>query len=209
MTPPKTKAKSSPDPTEPAPDTEEPAPPAPEAEAAPPSPPPAPGAPAPPEAPDWERNYRYLLADFDNFRKRVEREREQAVRNAQGRLLLRIIDLHEGIERVTATLPREATPIREGLSLLIKNLDALLRNEGVEPLAQVGGVFSLETHEAVGSVPAPSGVAEGRIALIVQQGYRGPGGLLRPAKVLLAAAPAGTEPAGPDEPKDDTSATDE
>lgn len=169
--------------------------------AAPPEPPTEGG--AEPSREDWEKSYRYLLADFDNYRKRVEKEREAAVRQSQGRLLLRIIDLHEGIERVASALPKEAVSIREGLQMLLKNLDSLLKEESVEPLAQVGNPFQIDLHEAVGKAPAIPEMKEGSVAVIVQQGYRGPAGLLRPAKVLVAAPSVPVVTGAKEEPAED------
>jgi molecular chaperone GrpE len=162
-----------------------------------------PPAPEPPEEkkPDWETSYKYLLADFENFRRRVDREREKAVNFATGKVLLRIIDLHDGVERVASSLPTEAVKIREGLQLLLKNLEALLKDEKVEPLAHVGETFTIDVHEAVGKVPPTKEAPEGTVAVIVQQGYRGPGGILRPARILVAdsSANAAKKPAKEDE----------
>jgi molecular chaperone GrpE len=163
---------------------------------------PAPAAPEENKS-DWENSYKYLMADFENFRRRVERERDKAVNFATGKLLLRIIDLHEGIERVAASLPAEAVTIRDGLHLLMKNLEALLKDEKVEPLAHVGEAFTIDVHEAVGKVPPTKEASEGTVAVIVQQGYRGPGGILRPARVLVAdeSAPTGKGSAKDDGPE--------
>ena len=144
-------------------------------------------APPPAEEEDWKKRYQYLLAEFENYRRRVQKETESAVGTAKGAILLRVIGLHEGIERALAGLPADAKALREGLSLVLKNMDGLLHDEGVEPVAAEGAPFQLELHEAVGKAPATEKAPEGSIAVVVQQGYRGPTGLLRPAKVLVAA----------------------
>lgn len=138
------------------------------------------------QPPDWPKRYAYLLADFDNFRKRAEREKDAAVRGKVGRLILRIVDLHEGIDKTLASLPPEAKAVREGLEMLLRNLDNLLKEEHVDPLAKVGEEFSLDVHESVGNLPSSDGAREGTVAEIVQQGYRYGGVVLRPAKVLIA-----------------------
>jgi molecular chaperone GrpE len=149
--------------------------------------------PEPPEKPDWETRYRYLLADFDNYRKRAQRELGQAVERAKGELLLRTIDLHEGIEKVLETLPSDSGALREGLELILRNFSEFLRSESVEPVARRGEPFHPGFHEAVGQIPATPEAPAGTVAVIVQQGYRGPSGLLRPAKVLVAEAPTAPE----------------
>lgn len=144
--------------------------------------------------PDWKERYAYLLAEFDNFRKRAEREREAAVRAGVGRLVLKVIDLHDGIAETRASLPAAAKAVREGLDLLLKNLDALLKEEKIAPLARVGEPFRLDVHEAVGNVEPDASAAEGTVAHVVQQGFRCADIVLRPAKVLVAhhEAPADT-----------------
>lgn len=158
--------------------------------------PPTRAAPAPPAPPgaaavegDWRSRYSYLLAEFDNYRRRVQKETESSIAQAEGKILLKVIALHEGIEHALAALPPDAKSVRDGLSLVLRNMDSLLREEGFEPVASEGRPFQPDLHEAVGQVPATAKSPEGSVAVIVQQGYRGPSGLVRPAKVLVAAGP--------------------
>lgn len=181
---------------------ETPTPTEPESNVVPPVPPPPPPVSVPSdEVAEWQKRYQYLLADFDNFRRRVERDRQAAVEAARGRILLRTIDLHDGIEGTVETLPAEAKDLKEGLTLVLKNFDQLLKDERVETVAAVGMPFDPEVHEAVGQVESNEKLPDGTIATIVQQGYRGPLGLMRPAKVIVAQAPsessgAAEEPSG-------------
>lgn len=142
---------------------------------------------APEVADEWKSRYQYLLADFENFRRRVAKETEGAVAATRAKLLLKVIALHEGIEGALGAVPAEAKPLRDGLGLVLHNFDLLLKEEGVEPVAKLGEKFQPEVHEAVGQLPVSASAPEGSIGAIVQQGYRGPGGLLRPAKVLVAS----------------------
>jgi molecular chaperone GrpE len=146
----------------------------------------------PEEAPDWESRYRYLLAEFDNFRKRSARERETERREARGVALRALLPLYETFQRALQAAGRlpEADALRRGLELLQRDWDAFFAREGVVPVAHPGDRFRLEEHEAVGDAPADAAHPAGSVAEVVQQGYRFPGGLLRPAKVLVARAPA-------------------
>ncbi|HTZ61236.1 MAG TPA: nucleotide exchange factor GrpE [Thermoplasmata archaeon] len=147
--------------------------------------PPEPTASPPPE--DWATRYKYLLADFENYRRRAERERETLSRQARGamlRELLPIIEAFRGAREAVLRLPAD-DPVRRGMELLDREWLTLLRHEGVEPVAKVGGAFRPDEAEAVGEAPATPSVAPGHIAEIVQQGYRFFGGLLRPAKVIV------------------------
>ena len=158
------------------------------------------GAPAkgPPEEPtvapeDWATRYKYLLADFDNFRRRVDRDRESISRQARAGLvreLLPIIEAFRVAHESFARLPA-SDPTRKGLDLLDHEWSKFLKHEGVEPVALLGQPFRAEEAEAVGEAPADSAHPDGSIAEVVQQGYRFFGGLLRPAKVIVARARKG------------------
>jgi len=163
------------------------------------------GAPKPPAAApaepseDWPTRYKYLLADFDNFRRRVERDRESISRQARAGLvreLLPIIEAFRTAKESLAHLPM-SDPVRKGFDLLDHEWTKFLRHEGVEPVAQVGSPFRADEAEAVGETAADGHHPDGSVAEVVQQGYRFFGGLLRPAKVVVArsktASPADDE----------------
>lgn len=156
----------------------------------PPAPPPA----APPpesEGPDWETRFKYLLADFENFRKRGERERDGLRRRAEADLLRSFLPIHDAFERARSLVATAGPndPVRRGMELLAKEWDLFLERQHVEPVAEVGEPFDSEVDEAVGEAPAKDGAAPGTVVEVVQQGYRFSGGLLRPAKVLVAESP--------------------
>ena len=158
---------------------------------------------AAPPSEDWATRYKYLLADFDNFRRRVDRDREAISRQARAGLvreLLPIIEAFRVAHETLAHLPA-SDPTRKGLELLDREWTTFLKHEGVEPVASTGRAFRAEEAEAVGEVAADSTHPDGTVAEVVQQGYRFFGGLLRPAKVIVARA----QPPGADhrEPTDD------
>lgn len=146
---------------------------------------------ATPEPPaDWSTRYKYLLADFDNFRRRVERDRESISRQARAGLvreLLPIIEAFRTARDSLAHLP-VSDPVRKGLDLLDREWTTFLKREGVEPVVAVGHLFRAEEAEAVGETPEDRDHPDGSVAEVVQQGYRFFGGLLRPAKVIVARA---------------------
>jgi len=146
---------------------------------------------------EWANRYKYLLADFDNFRRRVERDRESISRQARAGLvreLLPIIEAFRVARDSFAHLPA-SDPMRKGLDLLDHEWTTFLKHEGVEPVATAGRPFRAEEAEAVGEAPADEAHPDGSVAQVVQQGYRFFGGLLRPAKVIVARAQAGPSPA--------------
>jgi molecular chaperone GrpE len=169
--------------------------PAPEARPPPTGPTPPVPEPAPPEE-DWATRYRYLLADFENYRRRSERERESISRQARAALvreLLPILEAFRAARDATDRLPADA-PLRTGLDLLEREWATFLKHEGVEPVAAPGRAFAPAEHEAVGEAEPTDGRPPGTIVEVVQQGYRFFGGLLRPAKVIVARSAAAPPP---------------
>ncbi|HTS32773.1 MAG TPA: nucleotide exchange factor GrpE [Thermoplasmata archaeon] len=159
----------------------------------PPAAPETPPATAPVEEPtpppeDWAVKYRYLLADFENYRRRTEREREGVTRQARAGLireLLPILEAFRAAREALGTLP-PGDPVRHGLDLLDREWATFLKHEGVVPIAEVGQPFHPAEQEAVGETVPREGVPDGAVAEVVQQGYRFYGGILRPAKVVVA-----------------------
>lgn len=139
-------------------------------------------------AEDWATRYKYLFADFENFRRRAERDREGASRQARGGMLRELLPILEGFRaarEATAHLPVD-DPMRRGMELLDREWSTFLKHEGVEPVAKVGSPFRPDEEEAVGETATALGTPDGAVVEVVQQGYRFFGGLLRPAKVVVA-----------------------
>jgi len=165
---------------------------------------PASSAPAPEGEPheDWETRFKYLLADFENFRRRSSKDRETVTRQARAAMLRELLPLLEAFRAGTASAAHlsASDPLRRGIELLDREWSTFLKREGVEPVAEVGRPFRADEEEAVGEAPADAKVPDGAVHEVVQQGYRFFGGLLRPAKVVVARAPAAarsSEPVAP------------
>jgi molecular chaperone GrpE len=151
---------------------------------------------APEPVGDWATRYKYLLADFDNFRRRVERDRESISRQARAGLVRELLPIIEAFRVARDSLARlpASDPMRKGLDLLEHEWTTFLKHEGVEPVATAGRPFRAEEAEAIGEAPADEAHPDGSVAEVVQQGYRFFGGLLRPAKVIVARAHAEKSP---------------
>jgi molecular chaperone GrpE len=161
-----------------------------------------------PVAEEWETRFKYLLADFENFRRRTSRDQERVRLRARGELLRTLLPFFEAIDRAREAVRRspETDPVRRGVELLGSEAEAFLAAEKVEPLAQPGMPFRADDHEAVAEAPVSAAHAEGTVVEVVQQGYSYPGGILRPAKVVVARRPVNARPASSGtEPSDPTS----
>ena len=144
----------------------------------------------------------YLAAEFENFRKRVAREREAQAAFGNERLLLAVLPFLDNLERAMGQAAASADALLSGVRMTYDLFLSELRKFGLEQLPAQGGVFDPSLHEAIASVPSP-GVPRGTILAEARKGYLLHGRLLRPAQVTVAAPPpeddGGDAPAGPGE----------
>jgi len=128
-------------------------------------------------------------AEFDNYRKRTERERRELVEAAAADLIADLLPVIDDFERALST-PADGPATdayRQGIELIHRQLLDVLRKRGVEPFETVGHDFDPEWHEAVASEPA-DGRRDGEVTYEIRRGYRIGGKLLRPAMVKVAKA---------------------
>lgn len=154
------------------------------------------------ELSELRSRYAYLAAEFDNFRKRVAREKESLVAFGNERLLRAILPVLDNLERAMAHegAGPAAEAILSGVRMTYDLLLAELRKFGLEPVAAAGAVFDPNRHEAVARVPW-DGKPEGTVLTEERKGYLLHGRLLRPAQVTVAIRRAGAgtgEGDGPD-----------
>jgi molecular chaperone GrpE len=128
-----------------------------------------------------------LAAEFDNFRKRTERERAESWSRAQAQLLERLLDPLDDLRRVLETGGREADgdAVREGVRLVEAKLTRALESAGLEAIGESGERFDPELHEALMTAPAPTPEEDGAVGQVLQRGYLFKGMLLRPARVQV------------------------
>jgi len=140
----------------------------------------------------WERLLR-TTADFDNFKKRAARERQEAVKFANENLLQKLIPVLDNFEMaLSAAQSSSATDLKslsEGVAMIHAQLRQALTEAGLEELIATGQVFDPNLHEAV-SQQESSEVAEGHVLQQLRKGYRLRERLLRPATVIVARKPA-------------------
>jgi len=141
----------------------------------------------------------YLGAEFENFRKRVARERDAQAAFGNERLLLAILPFLDNLERAMGQAAASAESLLSGVRMTYDLFLSELRKFGLEQLPAQGGAFDPSLHEAIASVPSP-GMPGGTIVAEARKGYLLHGRLLRPAQVTVAAAPpddgGGDAPAG-------------
>ncbi|MBD3236609.1 MAG: nucleotide exchange factor GrpE [Candidatus Eisenbacteria bacterium] len=132
-----------------------------------------------------------LLAEFDNYRKRTDRERGRTAALAAGDLALQLLPVLDDFERAEAARPDGAEAYdREGILIIRKRLAEALKREGLRQIeASPGDRFDPEIHEAVLTVPSDE-YAEGQLAEVLQTGYLFGDRLLRASRVVVSSGPA-------------------
>lgn len=128
-----------------------------------------------------------LAAEFDNYRKRVERERAESWTRAQAQLAERLLDPLDDLQRLTSADPASLSTesVIEGMSMVERKLFRALESAGLEPLEAEGERFDPSIHEALGTVSTEDQESDDSVADVFQRGYRFKGTLLRPARVRV------------------------
>ena len=129
-------------------------------------------------------------ADFDNYKKRATREKEEAVKYANSSLLERLVSILDNFELGLAAAKSEGTqsPVYSGMVLVQKQLNDLLEENGLQPIEAEGKKFDPNLHEAIAQ--EPSDAPEGTVIRQTRRGYRFKDRLLRPARVVVSSGPA-------------------
>ena len=138
----------------------------------------------------------YLAAEFENFRKRVAREREAQAAFGNEQLLLAVLPFLDNLERAMGQAGASADALLSGVRMTYDLFLSELRKFGLEQLPAQGGIFDPSLHEAIASVPS-SGKPGGTILAEARKGYLLHGRLLRPAQVTVAVAPREDDDASP------------
>jgi molecular chaperone GrpE len=134
-----------------------------------------------------------LAADFENYKKRAARERQEYVRLANERLIGELLPILDDLERaLSAAEQHQEAQLEEGVRLVHRSLAGLLERQGVKPI-ETDGKFDPHVHEAL--LSQPSDAEEGSVLDVVQKGYKLGERVVRPARVVVAAAPAEPEEA--------------
>ena len=129
-------------------------------------------------------------ADFENYKKRAAREKEDAVKYANSSLLQRLVSILDNFELGLAAAKTESehSPIYSGMVLVQKQLNDLLEENGLQAIEAEGKKFDPNLHEAIAH--EPSETPEGIVIRQARRGYRFKDRLLRPARVVVSSGPS-------------------
>lgn len=132
-------------------------------------------------------DYLYLMADFDNYRKRVVKEKAEIIKNASERVLKDLLpivdDFERGLEATKADT--DGQQVREGMELIYNKLVKFLGNNGVKVIESTGADFNADLHEAIATIPSPSPELKGKVIDTTTKGYTLNDKVMRHAKVVV------------------------
>ena len=140
------------------------------------------------EAKQAKDQYLRTLAEFENARKRLHREKEEFARFASEAVIRELLPIVDSLDQALVAVDKQADPqaIIKGVHLIYRQLLGLLEKEGVKRIPTVGEPFDPHKHEAVAQMDAQDGAADGRIVEEVHVGYTMHGKVIRPAMVKVA-----------------------
>ena len=134
-----------------------------------------------------KKEYLFLMADFENFRRRTLQEKQDLIKNGGKKVLEGILPVVDDIERAIDAIAQggDLDSLKEGVNLIHSKLLGFLKSNHVEPIESTGELFDTDVHEAVTTFPAPSEDQKGRVIDTVQKGYIINDKVLRHAKVVV------------------------
>ncbi|MDR3133158.1 MAG: nucleotide exchange factor GrpE [Prevotellaceae bacterium] len=132
-----------------------------------------------------EENYLRLAAEFDNYRKRMAKERLELLITAGSDVITGLLPVLDDFERALNALQAVASPETEGIKLIYDKLYSYLQSKGLQRIEALGAVMDTDLHEAVANLPAPAPEQKGKVLDEVQRGYTLNGKIIRYAKVVV------------------------
>ena len=140
-----------------------------------------------PPAVDWKTLYAVTLADFDNYKKRAARDREDTYRYAEADILKDILPAVDNLQLALANATEKAEdPFVKGVKLVYETLLKSLKDHGAEPFDSVGLALDTEKMEAIATLPSPD-FEEGKVSIESKKGWTLKGKVLRAAQVVVSS----------------------
>ena len=134
-----------------------------------------------------KKEYMFLMAEFDNFRKRTIKDKADLIKNAAENAMRNILPIIDDFDRAIQANASsdDIAALREGVELIYNKLIKYLESNGVKEMNTTGEDFDADIHEAVTTFPAPTEDMKGKIIDTVQKGYSINDKVLRHAKVVV------------------------
>ena len=131
-----------------------------------------------------------LKAEFDNYRKRTQREKIEMSKTAEAEVVTNILPILDDLERAYSAIDLSddsLTATKDGIGLILNKFINILTQAGLERIKAVGEQFNTDFHEAITNIPAPSPELKGKIVDVIEKGYLLNGKVIRFAKVVVGS----------------------
>ena len=142
-----------------------------------------------PAEPDWKDHYARLLADFDNFKKRTARDREDIFRYAESDILKDFLPVVDNLSLALSTAADREDPFVKGVQLVYDTFLNALKDHGAEPFDSVGLELDTEKMDAIAQLPSDT-IEEGKVSNEAKRGWMLKGKVLRAAQVVVSSGKA-------------------
>jgi molecular chaperone GrpE len=132
--------------------------------------------------------YLRLMAEFDNYKKRISRDYDRLVESANEKLILDLIDVRENFDRAiqSAQNNTDYQGLLDGLKLIFSKFESVLEKNGLEVFAVSGDEFDPQIHDALMKAAHPE-IPEGHISEVYEKGYKLKGRVIKHAKVIVSS----------------------
>ena len=135
-----------------------------------------------------KKEYLFLMADFDNYRKRTLKEKQDMLKNGAERAMLELLPVVDDFERAIDAMNNsngDSEAVKEGVMLIYNKFIKYLEHNNVKPIESTGKEFDTDLHEAITMFPAPSDDLKGKVVDTTLKGYMINDKVLRHAKVVV------------------------
>ena len=137
---------------------------------------------------EFHDKYIRLYSEFDNFRKRTQKERLDIIKNASEDVILSLLPIIDDFERALANFDNseEMASTKEGIQLIYQKMFRLLQNKGLKPIEAKDKIFDTDFHEAITFIPLPEGMEPNTVIDEIEKGYLLNEKVIRYSKVVIA-----------------------
>ena len=133
--------------------------------------------------------YLRLYSEFDNYRKRTNKERLDLLKSASQEVIVDLLPVLDDFDRAMKAMEDHGVDeeTKKGLELIHTKFNNILTQKGLEPLNSIGTEFDTDYHEAITNIPAPSDDMVGKVVDVIEKGYLLNGKIIRFAKVVVGS----------------------
>jgi molecular chaperone GrpE len=133
--------------------------------------------------------YLRLYAEFDNYKRRTQKERVELLQTAGKDVIVSLLTVLDDFDRALKAIETasDVEPVKEGILLVHTKLKGLLAQKGLKDIESINQVFNTDFHEAITNIPAPNDDLKGKVIDEVEKGYTLNDNVIRFAKVVVGA----------------------